>query len=152
MGIYIKTFENFEYSESYFQDIFVNKLTAMFPNGVKLYHRTEPKYLENIMKEGLSPNYGRIIPVIHTVLGDPGIQRVGGDTVLLEITITPDSYYDLYPEENTYWNSDLMEDEETGETDWDMLFDIYMDAHPDLVGGDITLDETVPPENIKVIG
>ena len=147
--------ESLEYkSGTYYQDMFVKKLTELFPDGAKLYHRTENSNIESIMMNGLDPAYdvkGR--DIIHTVLGTNDINRVGGsDTVTLQINIPVSEYYSLYPEEATYFDEDEMCYEDSDEEiNWDAIFKIYMSTHPSLIGGDITINEIIPPSQIEVM-
>lgn len=138
-----------------YQYKFVQGLRKKFPRGLKLYHRTPKENVPSILKNGLrvSEDTG----VINTVLGDPNVVRIGGggsgNIALLQISILPKEYGRLFPEEATYYDSELMQDDDFDEdgTNPDKIFLVYMKSHKNLVGGDIELVEDVPPERIKLV-
>lgn len=137
-----------------YKEIFERQLKKKFPQGVKLYHLTLNSNVDSILEHGLLASKGNEIPVIHTVLGDKNINRVTSDPqgyTLLEISISPDNYGMLIPEEATYWDNELMDDCDDGDEREKLFYKVYLDSHPGLTGGDITLYTDIPPHWIKVI-
>jgi hypothetical protein len=148
---HLKLFEDYNNIPNY-QKIFISKLKEKFPDEVKLYHITYNEYVDDILKNGLRYNVSKY-RVIHTVLGKYDYDRVSGypeGLSVIEITMKPDEYYDLYPEENTYWCDD-MDDAVDGDERDEYLFRNYLESHPDLIGGDITLYDNIPPDKLKVV-
>lgn len=134
-------------------DVFLRKLTEVFPDSIKLYHRTTPENWKSIQNDGFirmsEHNDGANIGV-HTVMEDPNQQRVGYDnSILLEINVPVESYNKLYPEEATYYE-DLSDDDSVKFDNYDMTFDTYMKAHPDFRGGDIVYSEDIPLDMVSV--
>lgn len=138
-----------------YQKIFVKKLTKMFPKELKLYHSTDAENVQSILKNGLSINENSRNGSLFFVLGDPSINRVGGDDIsTLEVTVFPNEYHYLYPEDETYYDAEDMKidpNDPESEIDPDKIFLMYMKAHPYPIGGDIVLDCDVPPERIKLL-
>ncbi|MFT3994394.1 MAG: hypothetical protein QM660_08805 [Dysgonomonas sp.] len=130
------------------QDVFLRKLSEVFPDGIKLYHRTTPENWQAIQKDG-QINESEYASGVHAVLGDPNIDRVGGtNSVLLEISVPVSEYQNLYPEEATYLEN--FEEQDTGFDDYDMMFDTYIKEHPDLIGGDIMYNGSIPISIVSV--
>lgn len=128
--------------------VFKNKLTELFPNGVKLYHRTTADNWASIQNDG-QIDVSEEVDGVHTVLGNPNIDRIGGkDTVLLEINVPVENYDRLVPEEATYWQDFSESDVEFD--NYDMMFDTYMSEHPDLIGGDIIYADNIPLSMVTV--
>lgn len=137
-----------------YQEIFITKLKEKFPNGLKLYHITENDNIESIMKDGLKVEHGSKISVIHTVLGAYDIGRLSTNPKgysIIEISVNVEDYGILTPEENTYWSDELMDGCEDGDEEENMYFKGYLNEHPDLIGGDITIYENISPDKLKVI-
>lgn len=122
------------------ETIFRNKLIEKFPNGIKLYHRTTVDNWMSIQNEG-QINISDEVDGVHTVLGDPNTDRVGGSkSLILEINVPVEKYNRLFPEDATY-----LEDVEDAEFDkYDMIFDTYMNHHPEFIGGDIIYADNIP--------
>lgn len=137
------------------RDIFQDRLREEFPNGIKLYHRTTPENWESIKKDGqikMSEHSDGADIGVHTVIEEPDQQRVGYDnSVLLEINVPVEDYNKLYPEEATYWH-DFSEIDGVEFDNNDMLFDTYMNSHPEIKGGDIVYVDNIPLDMVSVYG
>lgn len=149
---YLKYISDFIIEENVYgySNLFHEELKNKFPNGLNLYHITETKNVDSIMKNGLLTSMGD--GLIHTLLGEKNVGRVSTTTKgmsLIEISLGVDDYGLMFPEEATYWTDEM--DDLDGDEREDLFFKAYLDAHPDLIGGDITLLEDVPPNKLKVV-
>lgn len=125
------------------QDTFIKTAAKKYPNGVVLYHQTEKTRLQSILSNGLKKD--GVENGVHTVF-DKVIDRVGGtDTVHIKITVPLKDIHKLYPEDATYYTSDVGENA-------DLIFRNYLKKHPDLVGGDVVYDGNIPKEWLTVDG
>jgi hypothetical protein len=112
-----------------------------------LYHRSHLENVESILKLGLlidKTDCG----FIHTVFGDSSINRISGRAAIFELKILSTDYDRLYPEENTYDDGLGCDGDERGI----ILERIYLDSHPDFIGGDICVYKDIPPSALKRIG
>jgi hypothetical protein len=152
---YLKLYEQYDNYEIDYAKIFVDRLNQMFPNGLKCYHITHNKNVSSILKDGLLVKHGsRGNQIIHTTLGQYGTGRLVMNPVgysVLEISISPDEYYGLFPEEETYLYDELIQDCEDGDCEDNMAYKSYLEAHPDIVGGDITFYDDIEPHKITVV-
>lgn len=138
-----------EYQSDRYQRQFVSKLKELFPGGVELFHQTHKDNIPSILEKGLTVENSDMNQIYFT-LGEP-VQRVSSslDYGWVNTKIPVSDYGKLYPEEESYYTSDM--DDLDGDEKWDTLFRNYMDMHPDLMGGDIVLTEDISPERIQVV-
>lgn len=136
-----------------YEQILIDKLKAKYPNGLKLYHVTDNAAAESIMKEGMLLSYTRSGAFHHTTLGtyDYGrVTAIAEGFSVIEISIKVEDYGRIYPEEATYWTDECDECEDGDARD--IIFcKNYIQGHPDLDGGDITLYDDIEPEIMKVV-
>lgn len=145
-------FINERYKYGKYQDVFINKLNTLYPNGLKLYHITNTDNVDNIIEHGLKLEYVTKYDFIHTTLGTYDIGRLSASKdgySVFSIDIKPSGYNLLQPEEATYYE-DIMDDYEDDEK-WDYLFKLYMDNEPKITGGDISIYDDIPPTKISLV-
>lgn len=133
-------------------ELFVEKLKDKFPNGVKLYHITRNENVKSILSKGLLTSITDC-GFLHTTLGEFDYGRLTTNSEgysVIEITITPEDYCRLSVEEASYWDDECSECEDVDEREH-ILIKNYMDAHPNLVGGDITLYDDVEADKLRHI-
>ena len=136
-----------------YEQILIDKLKTKYPNGLKLYHVTPSENVESILKDGMLLSETRSGAFIHTTLGEYDYGRITARSQgfsVIEISVPVDEYNKLYPEEASYWTEDCNECEDGDERD--LLFcRNYINEHPDLDGGDITIYEDIEPNVLKVV-
>lgn len=110
-------------------------LKKKYPNGIKLFHQTSKESYDKIVKNGFSEDSEKVFFTVEKY--DKDRATAGGNESVLEITLQPEDYMDIEPDEGAGYN---------GETGEELFSDMIKSG---FVGADITIQTETANKYIK---
>jgi len=142
--------EKYDLDMGKYQRQFIEMLKNKYPNGVDLHHQTSRENVKSILENGLRAE-DTDLGIVYTVLGEKSYRAMNSnspDSVDIEIMWPVAEYDKLYPEEETYGESSEGEEGVAEDDRADLIFKHYIESHPDLIGGDIVIDNSISKDRI----